>query len=148
MLSAKGITAFAIVGIMTIFLSSCIPVGATGYDTNASGRSNHNPFSGAVSFSVSLEPEFPTEKQPPVEYTDFDFSKYIDPMYDIMVTQLAIWTYDREKLRLKQVELLSAPPRLGGWLLNSLGMFILLTGLIGVVASYYIWLDRRKPGGV
>lgn len=153
MLSAKGIITFAIAGIAAIFLSSVVPVGAVEKPyicTPAQAEAGeclpliNNPFSGARSFDVTMEKDFPTTWQPPVLYTDFDISKALEPWQEIMINQLAIWTYDREVARNKQLELLGMPPEFGGWLMNSLGMFILLSGLAGLVILWYIWIDWRK----
>ena len=154
MLNARGMILFAIAGIAAIFLSSVVPVRAADKPyvcTPAQAEAgeclplvNNNPFSGAQSFDVTMDKEFPTTKQDPVRFTDFDISEHLAPWEDIMLMQLMLDAQDRaehnERMAILRVRTADAFVwDLSGWTYVVSGSLILaFAGLMG-----FVYLKRK-----
>lgn len=123
-----------------LFLSSAVPAATVEAPNGAvscadnSRCADNNPFSGASSFVVELDKEFPTVAQPPVEYTDFDISVYLSGWYTMYVYQLKLEEIlDDEEFRLEAQKRAKAYKEAwSGWdfLIGVLVFWVLVNALV------------------
>lgn len=135
MFNKRGIIAFAIAGILAIFLSSAVPV-------HSMGRA----ISIDIDEMVKDSDSFYVESQSPVLYLDFDISKHLDPWFDMYATQLALGVYEQlEEQARKDAAAMAYAARKES---NGLALSMAIVGLLLLLFGFTFWFEGRKKFGV
>lgn len=130
---------YCMVLLAVLFLSSAVPAAIVEAQNDAvscadsSRCADNNPFSGASSFVVELDKEFPTVAQPPVEYTDFDISVYLNGWYTMYVYQLKLEEIlDDEERKHEERQAKALSEAWSGWdfLIGVLVFWVLVNALV------------------
>ena len=148
MITERRFIAYCAALLGVLFLSLIVPVEAKDVRKPAENSAgvvkpvDNNPFSGAIGFSIELEKEFPTEKQPPVEYLEFDIHQRMNGWYTMFVYQLALGVYEEEERQQRITEQRFMKPE---QMVSHAMLAFIVVGLLLLLIGVIYHVDYRKP---